>query len=131
VTNQPGGNTNPPVGGGGAQSLNLAGTWNVTTVSKGRPEDEEDDYALRQNWTRTNVWHIWDLGGGRWRVRQVINDQTVDEVYSTVDYGGGSFRLIQTYMGTTIEMSGTYNQSQFQLSSGTALPRVTIAGTRQ
>lgn len=124
VTNPPGGTTNPP--GGGGQRLNLAGTWNVTTVSTG-----EDDPTLNQNWTRTNVWHIWDLGGGRWRVRQVINGQTYDEVHSSIDYGGGSFRLISTFMGDSVELSGTYNQSQFRVSSSKGENRITITGTRQ
>lgn len=130
ITGQPnpGVTNNPGSGGGGgggvsAAGLNLAGTWNVTTVGKGN----EDEPALGQNFTRTNVWHVWDLGGGRWRVRQVINGQTYDEIYSTVDYGGGSFRLIQNWMGNTIESSGTYSQSQFQVS----WRGVTITGTRQ
>ncbi|MGQ0762032.1 MAG: hypothetical protein ACT4OT_08450 [Acidobacteriota bacterium] len=122
VTNQPGGNTNPPVGGGGG--LNLAGTWSVTTVSSG-------DDEMQQNFTRTNVWHVWDEGGGRWRVRQVINGQTFDEIYTTVDYGGGSFRLSSTFGGETHESSGTYNQSQFQVSSSKGQNRITITGTRQ
>lgn len=131
ITGQPnpGVTNNPGSGGGGggnvsAGGLNLAGTWNVTTQSTG---DEE----LQQNWTRTNVWHIWDLGGGRWRVRQVINGQTYDEVHSTVDYGSGSFRLISTFMGDTVESSGTYNQSQFQVSSSQGQNRVTITARRQ
>lgn len=133
ITGQPnpGVTNNPGSGGGGgggvsAGRLNLAGTWSVTTVSTG-----EDDPTLNQNWTRTNVWHVWDLGGGRWRVRQVINGQTYDEVHSTVDYGGGSFRLISTFMSDTVELSGTYNQSQFQVSSSQGQNRITITGTRQ
>jgi hypothetical protein len=124
VANNPAPNTNPG-GGGGGQRLNLAGTWNVTTQSTG---DEE----LQGNWTRTNVWQIWDLGGGRWRVRQVINGQTYDENYSTVDEGGGRFRLIGSNPdGSSYQMSGTYSQSQFGVSTGGGQSRVTISGTRQ
>jgi hypothetical protein len=108
-------------GGGDGQSLNLAGTWSVTTRSTG---DEE----MNQNFTRTNVWQIWSLGGGGWRVRQVINGQTYDENYSTVDDGGGRFRLIgRNPDGSTYEMSGTYNQSQFSVATS----GITISGTRQ
>jgi protocatechuate 3,4-dioxygenase beta subunit len=124
VVNNPGDNTNPGNNGGG-QSLNLAGTWSVTTKSTG-----DDD--MQQNWTRTTIWQVWNLGGGRWRVRQVINDQTYDENYSTVDDGSGRFRLIGSNPdGSTYEMSGTYNQSEFQVSTSGSQNRITISGTRQ
>lgn len=129
VINDPGTNTNPNPGGGGGggggQSVNLAGTWNVTTQSTG-------DTEMDQNWTRTNVWQISSLGGGRWRVRQEINGQTYDENDSTVDEGGGRFRLIGSNPdGSTYQMSGTYNGSQFWLATSKGQNRITIKGTRQ
>jgi hypothetical protein len=124
VGNNPAPNPNPGEGGG-AQSLNLAGTWSVTTQSTG-------DDEMQQNWTRTTVWHVWNSGGGHWRISQVINGQTYDENYSTVDEGGGRFRLIGSNPdGSTYQMSGTYNQSQFQASTGGGQNRITISGTRQ
>jgi len=124
VVNNPGANTNPG-NGGGTQNFNLAGTWSVTTQSTG-------DEDMQQNWTRTNVWQISNLGGGGWRVRQVINGQTYDENYSTVDDGGGRFRLIGSNPdGSTYEMSGTYNQSQFSVATSGGQNRITINGTRQ
>jgi len=40
------------------------------------------------------------------------------KTYSTVDDGGGRFRLIGSNPdGNTYEMSGTYNPSQFQAST--------------
>jgi hypothetical protein len=127
VTNNPSTTSNPGGGGGGGQGLNLAGTWNVTTRSTG-----EDDPTLNQNWTRTTVWQVWNLGGGRWRVRQTINGQTYDENYSTVDDGGGRFRLVGSNPdGSTYEMSGTYNQSQFSVATSGGQNRIAISGTRQ
>lgn len=112
-------------GGGGGQGLNLAGTWRVTTQSTG-------DDELQQNWTRTNIWEVSNLGGGSLRVRQVINGQTYDESYSSLDDGGGRFRLIgRNPDGSTSEMSGTYDQSQFRVSTSQGQNRITITGTRQ
>lgn len=65
---------------------------------------------LQGDWTRTDRWQFQSLGDGRWRVRMTIlssrqdkpgdisggnsTGQTFEETYSTVDEGGGRFRLI-------------------------------------
>lgn len=126
--------------GGGSGNLDLAGSWVVTIQSTG---DE-----LQGDWTRTDRWEFSSLGGGKWRVRMtVLNSRqdregelsggnpvgkTFEDSYSTVDDGGGRFRLIvPDGGGGMLEMPGTYSQSQFSVTYSKGSIQYSYNGKRQ
>lgn len=125
---------------GGSGNLNLAGSWVVTIQSTG---DE-----LQGDWTRTDRWEFSTLGGGKWRVRMTVLSSRQDkegemsggnpvgksfeESYTTIDDGGGKFRLIAPDgQGGMSYMSGTYSQSQFSVTHSKGDVQYSYKGTRQ
>ncbi len=127
--------------GGGATSsgLDLSGAWTVTIQSTG---DE-----LQGNWTRTDRWEFTSLGGNRWRVRMTVLSgrqdsegaisggnpagKSFEETYTTVDDGGGRFRLIiPDGRGGTTEMSGTHSPSQFSVNYSSGSVQYSYDGRR-
>ena len=130
----------PEVAVASTGSLNLTGSWTVTIQSTG---DE-----LQGDWTRVDRWDFTNLGGNRWRVKMTIGDaritregemsgaqmiektKTAEETFTTVDEGGGRFRLIMPHPKGPIENRGTYNQSQFSVSNESGGVSYTYTGRR-
>jgi hypothetical protein len=124
---------------GNAGNLNLAGNWAVTIQSTGDP--------LQGDWTRTDRWEFSNLGGGKWRVRMTVLSarqdrgeglggnpvgKSFEETYSSIDDGGGRFRLIvPDGRGGMIEMPGTYSQSEFSVGFSNGGIQYSYNGQRQ
>jgi hypothetical protein len=103
---------------------------------------------LQGDWTRTDRWEFSSLGEGKWRVRMTVLSSRQDkegeisggnpvgksfeESYTTIDDGGGKFRLIvPDGRGGMSEMSGTYSQSQFSVTHSKGGVQYSYNGTRQ